>query len=353
MRKQYDSHDLDDRLKRLDVDSNWKEEHRHQLKDRILRDVQKNKPGTSHFGRFPYKYYFSLGAAAIILMILVGPSLQTFFSEWSMAISGDGPDEASVMLRVVLTLIIGIFFLVGMVLIIRNNEQANKLFWDTNGFWLLSDTIRELVRKCFKLLVILQILYLFHIVLGVSFLFLLGTGPLAIWVERWIENRVIKLSYPYLIQIIGSLLVILYFTFQMFTPYFFPGAHLINSGLEKIEIYYEAIGDNDLSIEERIELAKIPYGSRAKTQFSHWQYMEEQGEDIFRTNYKLIELVDFSRRYHDYTLIVEVEIQWYEDEMLQIERDLWDYTFTREEGDFKIIGSGRLSEYQKSLLNRE
>ncbi len=353
MRKQHDFHDLDDRLGSLDVDSNWKKEHRHQLKDRILRDIQKNKRETSHLGGFPYKYYFSLLAAAILLLILVAPSLQILFSEWNIAISGDGPEDTGGMFSVIFSLIIGFFLLVGTGLIIRNNEQVNKLFLNTNGFWLLSDTMRELVRKCFKFLVILQILYLLHIVLGLSFLLLLGTGPLAIWIGGWIENRVIKFSYHYPIQIIVSFFVILYFAFQMFTPYFFPEAHLIKSGLEKIEIYYEAIGDNDLTLEERIELAKIPYGNRAKLKFLHWQYMEEQGEDFFRTNYKLIELVSFSRRYHQYSLIVEVEIQWYEDELLQIERDLWDYTFKREERDFKINGSARLSEYRKSLLNRE
>ena len=352
MREQHDFHDLDDRLESLDVDSSWKTEHRQQLKNRILQDVEKKKSGTSHFERFPYKYYFSLGAAALILWILVAPSFQALFSEWNLVTSGDGPQVAGTMLRVILTVFTGSFFLIGTVLLFRYNERAKKLFSITNGFGLLSDTMREIVRRSFILLVILLVFYLlqtkiqFYVNDIVSILYLLTTGALAVWIGSRLENRVSKLSYSYPIQIIGSLLVILYIGFQMFTPYFFPENHLIQSGIEKIEIYYEAIGDNDLTIEERIELAKIPYGSRAEFQFSHREYMEEYWEDkggIIQRDYNLINLVDFSRRYHEYTLIVEVEVQWYEDEQLQNNRELWQYTFTREEGDFRIIGSGSLS----------
>ncbi|MCD8510917.1 MAG: hypothetical protein LRY73_14340 [Bacillus sp. (in: Bacteria)] len=346
MRKQHDFHDLDDRLRSLDVDSSWNEEQRQQLKTRILRDAGKNKPETSHLGRFPYKYYFSLGAAVLILWILVAPSLQVLFPEWNLVTSGDGPEEAGGMLQNILMFLVISLFLIGAVFFIRNNERANKLFWDTNGFGLLSDIMRELVSKFFNLLVILLGIYLLvnNILLFVSLI-------VVFLVRRRYKNRMVILNnYAYPFQVLGSLLIILFFAFKLYTPYFFTEEYLIQSGLEKIDIYYEATRDNDLTLEERIELAKTPYGSRAEFLFSRRLYMEDQGEDIILRDYTLIDLVDFNRRFHEYSLVVEVEVQWYEDGP-HIERELRRYTFEREEGDFKIIGGGRLSEYQKSLLD--
>lgn len=346
MRKQHDFHDLDNRLESLDVESSWNQEHHQQLKTRILRDVEKNKPGTTPLGRFPYKYYFSLGAAVLILWILVSPSFQTLFPASNIVTSGDGPEATGGMLRVIFILLAGSLFIVGTVFFFRNNERANKLFWDTNGFGLLSDIMRELVSKFFNLLVFILGVYLLvnNIVLFLSLI-------IVFWIKRRYEKQVKRFNYAYPIQIIGSLLIILYFAFKMYTPYFFTEEYLIQSGLEKIEIYYEATGDNDLTLEERIELAKIPYGSRAEFLFSRRLYVEEQGENIIHRDYTLIELVDFSRRFHEYSLVVEVEVQWYEEELQFIERELRRYTFEREEGDFRIIGGGILSGYQKSLLD--
>ncbi|MFA9555781.1 hypothetical protein ACERII_00535 [Evansella sp. AB-rgal1] len=78
MKKQPDFHELDETLKSVDKESQWAEEGRNKVKQRIFHDLEKkerfffSKKGTS------LKYYLSLTAAAFLLFILLVPVLPFF-----------------------------------------------------------------------------------------------------------------------------------------------------------------------------------------------------------------------------------------------------------------------------------
>ncbi|MCT8138422.1 hypothetical protein H1D32_12110 [Anaerobacillus sp. CMMVII] len=127
------------------------------------------------------------------------------------------------------------------------------------------------------------------------------------------------------------MLLFLFFSFQMFTPFFYQEEHLIDHGLRKINMYYQ-LGDHQLSFSERSELVESIF-----TNTWNNAYLNRLSSEFAELELKNIEVTEFSRRFTEYELIVEVEVHLIDQEP-NIERNIGYFTFTREKREFKIAG---------------
>ncbi|MCT8138421.1 hypothetical protein H1D32_12105 [Anaerobacillus sp. CMMVII] len=150
MKKQIDLHDLDARLKNLDEESHWNEEHSSKLKNRIFSDLKKSHSNK----RTPYTYYVSLTVVGLLLWILVSPYISKEFNGFittgaNVNLYGPTPVQISF-----------IVFVLFVVILVRKNKKINHLFKKTDSFYMQSRFMRDFFGKGFRILVSIFIFYL-------------------------------------------------------------------------------------------------------------------------------------------------------------------------------------------------
>ncbi|MGM0837203.1 MAG: hypothetical protein ACQEV7_13690 [Bacillota bacterium] len=139
-----------------------------------------------------------------------------------------------------------------------------------------------------------------------------------------------SLRYRFPIEVITSFLLILFFSHEFFTPYFYSENYLKEVGIEKIEMYHQ-ISSSDLSDKEREKLLKDAVVKEMAAPFAIAEYYPKIGR------LENIEVIDFKRNYYQYELLIEGK---------QLEGKLvktYQYTFSKEGMDFKIIGFAELN----------
>ncbi|MBD3843045.1 MAG: hypothetical protein IE909_14435, partial [Campylobacterales bacterium] len=141
--------------------------------------------------------------------------------------------------------------------------------------------------------------------------------------NKWLKT----LRYRIPIEVITSFILILFFTHEFFTPYFYPENYLKEVGIEKIEMYHQ-LSSPDLSGKEREKLAE---DAVVKEMVAYYIITESYPNIGSLEN---IEVIDFKRNYSQYELLIEAE---------QPEgKKTYQYTFAKEGLDFKIIGFAQL-----------
>ncbi|MDP5275993.1 hypothetical protein [Chengkuizengella axinellae] len=194
--------------------------------------------------------------------------------------------------------------------------------------------VRYLIKGVFIFLVTLFLFYLFlkynqlsgfgHLAIDL-FIFIgafIFTFIIASLIDIWMD----KIHFKFTLQLICSLLLILFFVYKMFTPYFYTEQHLKENAMDKIELYYQ-LSNNELSEEERINLAEASHTELMAFNLTYLnRYPEEELVEI--------EVKDFRRYYYQYHIVVELELL----KQTQLVKETNRYIFTREGFDFKIGG---------------
>lgn len=140
----------------------------------------------------------------------------------------------------------------------------------------------------------------------------------------WIHKRLSLLSYSFAIEIISCLMIILFFTYSLFSPSFYSDNHLSEIGLQKINMYHK-VNDPELKENERNELIEAIMVKELAYPNLNWQHSSvEPVEDV--------EVTKLKRNFYQF----ELEVKGTNVEQ-QLE-SIYLYTFEREGTDFKISG---------------
>ncbi|MFA1819673.1 hypothetical protein ACDX78_05660 [Virgibacillus oceani] len=137
--------------------------------------------------------------------------------------------------------------------------------------------------------------------------------------NKWMAS--FHLKFP--VELIMSLLLILFFAHEFFTPYFYTDNYLKQAGLEKIEIYQQ-LSNTELRGEERAELAEEAVVKGLAEAYS--------AMEIYPTFSVLeqVEIKDVTRSFYQYKLVVEG--QHHDQELANT------FTFQKDGLEFKING---------------
>ncbi|GAB3797883.1 hypothetical protein [Virgibacillus kimchii] len=195
--------------------------------------------------------------------------------------------------------------------------------------------MRESVKSTFLTLVTVFLIYIFfnqahrldflyiHYVIQLIIYVLVMVG--IIWIVRKLNTWMASFYLRFPVEVMMSILLILFFTHEFFTPYFYTESYLKQAGLEKIEIYQQ-LSDKDLSIEERAELAEeavvegLAYAYAATGIYPTLGPLEQ------------VEIKEVTRRYHQFKLTV------YGEQQDQDLADTYIFTFQKDGLGFKING---------------
>ncbi|GGM38843.1 hypothetical protein GCM10011351_26210 [Paraliobacillus quinghaiensis] len=202
--------------------------------------------------------------------------------------------------------------------------------------------MREVISRIFVFFISVFSIFLFltndnwlgflYINTFVFFVILILVVGCAIWLGIRLDYWMDRLRFQVWIQVFFSCLIILFLTYQLFTPYFYSDQYLKQIGVEKIESYYQ-LSDKKLSQEEREQIAENSLSKGLAFSVILLEHYP-MGE------LKRLEVVDSRRNYYLYYLTVEVEKQIDS----RIEKSIYRFEFNKEDGEFKIDGSVSLNE---------
>ncbi|MCT2535413.1 hypothetical protein NC661_18010 [Aquibacillus koreensis] len=179
----------------------------------------------------------------------------------------------------------------------------------------------------FRVLIILLLLYAYHMIISnldfiqstVVYLLLFAIVLIvAFWIANKLDLSIDVVRFPILIRIIVSCLIILFFCYSFFTTHFYTDKQLIETGLEKIEMYYQ-LNQVNFTDEERQELLdsifheQFGYSVQLLGKYPEAELVEANALNI-------------TRNFYQYNLLVKVELsegghKWTEKYMLILERD--------------------------------
>lgn len=195
------------------------------------------------------------------------------------------------------------------------NQVLNRLF------------ISEVISGIFRVLIILLLLYAYLTNLNnldfiqnavVHFLVFAIVLIAAIWIANKLDLWIDSLRFRILLQISVSCLIILFFFYSFFTSHFYTDQQLIETGIEKVEMYYQ-LNEVYTTNEERPELLDSIFH-------------EQMGYSVHLLGkYPEAELVEakalnITRNFYQYNLLVKLELSeggqtWTEKYMLILEKD--------------------------------
>ncbi|MFS0864677.1 hypothetical protein [Fredinandcohnia sp. 179-A 10B2 NHS] len=200
--------------------------------------------------------------------------------------------------------------------------------------------MHELINKTFSFLlaVFLFVIYLknehyldflyFHYI--IDYIFLILAIILIVLGVNKVNKRISTFRFTLHIQLISSFLLLLFFTHELFTPYFYTDNYLKKVGVEKIELYHQ-LSDTEIDSEERDKLAKDAVVKDMAASYSIInQYPTVEPLEK-------IEVLEFKRNFDEYEMTIKGK---------HPEQDLvhtYEYTFEKEGLDFKIIGFANLN----------
>ncbi|MEH7225200.1 hypothetical protein V7112_15430 [Bacillus sp. JJ1566] len=192
--------------------------------------------------------------------------------------------------------------------------------------------MRELIQKVFLSLVGVFLFFIFikneHYL---NFLFI------HFWIEMmvyiliiifivWVVKKLARQRIKFSIEVTASLLIILFFTYELFTPYFYTENYLKEVGFEKADILHQ-LSHTELTNQERHKLADEAVDKEMAYSYS---ILGKPNIDFFGIG----EVIDFKREFNQYELIIESK---------HPELKKFQFTFAKEGLDFKIIGYGELN----------
>ncbi|WP_343840043.1 hypothetical protein [Salinibacillus aidingensis] len=145
----------------------------------------------------------------------------------------------------------------------------------------------------------------------------------ALQLDKWLAAR----RFQILIKSIVNSLIILFFIYQLFTPYFYTDQYLQTAGLEQIETYYQ-LSNEELTDQDRSRMAEssLVEGMAFATLTTN-HYPKQPLKDV--------KPMDLQRSYYHYDMIVELKQK-------NAQTKVYQFTFAREEGKFKIKGITQL-----------
>ncbi|QHS21782.1 hypothetical protein GWK91_01960 [Virgibacillus sp. MSP4-1] len=195
----------------------------------------------------------------------------------------------------------------------------------------------NMIRKSFLLLFSAFLFYIFSKLsyrlnadfgsLSIFILIMTAVIAAAIWIALQLDKRLAARRFHILIKAIVNSLILLFFIYQLFTPYFYTDKYLQNAGLEQIETYYQ-LSNKELTDQERSRMAES-------------SLVEDMAFATLSTNHdpkqRFIDVkpMDLQRSYYHYDMIVE----W---KQKNAQTNVYQYTFAREKGKFKIKGITQL-----------
>lgn len=200
--------------------------------------------------------------------------------------------------------------------------------------------MREFVKNIFLSLVAIFLFALFlkfeyHLNLlyfhwTIEFIVLLLAIVLIVLFVSKLSKWMASLRYKPVIETVISLLLLVFFLHELFTPYFYQEDYLSKVGLEKIEKYNQ-LTISDLTTQEREKLSKEAVVKEMAVSFSITGYYPRF--DLLEN----VRVIDFSRRFNQYELVIEGNHPEQE-----TTRTL-QFTFAKEGMGFKIIGFADLN----------
>lgn len=155
----------------------------------------------------------------------------------------------------------------------------------------------------------------------VSFIFYFGLLVGAVWIVLKLDHLIAKGRFMVPIQIVGILVMGLFFVYQMFTPHFYSDRYLKETGLEKVEQYLELgeLGLTGEALRERAEEVAVREVAYAISLY---------GTNPRPEGVKKFEILELNRSYNVYEVVVGSDTN---DEKAS-------YTFSRVGLGFKISG---------------
>ncbi|MTD31937.1 hypothetical protein [Planomicrobium sp. YIM 101495] len=155
----------------------------------------------------------------------------------------------------------------------------------------------------------------------VSFIFYFGLLVGAVWSVLKLDRLIAKGRFMVPIQIVGILVVGLFFVYQMFTPHFYSDRYLKETGLEKVEQYLELgeLGLTGEALRERTEEVAVREVAYAISLY---------GTNPRPEGVKQFEILELNRSYNVFEVVVGTDTN---DEKAS-------YTFSRVGLGFKISG---------------
>ncbi|WP_223702340.1 hypothetical protein [Sutcliffiella deserti] len=197
-------------------------------------------------------------------------------------------------------------------------EINNKTFLTLTVFFLFYLYIKNIY--------LLDFLY-FHDMTMV-FIFLVGIVA-AIWVTGRLDKWLATKRWKNQIMLISSALLILFFSYQMFTPYFYTDNQLREIGVGKVEDYLQLYSDENMAEMERSKLAKatlvegLVFANSIADQYPKVEVIEN------------VKIIDFIRSFHQFELVVNGELA---DAVNNQERRTYRFTLEKEGLGYKISG---------------
>lgn len=148
----------------------------------------------------------------------------------------------------------------------------------------------------------------------------------AIWIAHRLEHWLTKFKRSRWLKLILSFVIVLFLTYQFFTPYFYASDYLIKTGIAQIETYF-SLGDHDLHEDEQKQLAHSALSeSFAFRTISLNHIPQESLTDVL--------VIDLTRSFNRYELVTELTQKTQEG----VEQNIYEFTFIREGRAFKLDG---------------
>ncbi|WP_203334581.1 hypothetical protein [Planococcus beigongshangi] len=147
----------------------------------------------------------------------------------------------------------------------------------------------------------------------------------SIWAAIKLDSLIAKCRFDSTIHTASILLLILFFSYQMFPSHFYPEQYLKENGLEKVDQLFE-LGEEDLSpniLRSRAEDITVKESAYAISLY---------GTNPRPTGFDELEILEFERKFASYELVVGTGANG----------ETAKYTFSREGLGFKISGTSML-----------
>lgn len=202
-------------------------------------------------------------------------------------------------------------------------------------------SMRKFADDTFAMLVSLFLFYIF--VLNVNkFTFLDGNQALllfasigvvtaSLWTGVQLSKWLRSFRYSFIVKTLLSGTILLFFSYQLFFPYFYSTNHLEKAGVEQVESYFQLNEDIRSAKQRKQEVQTMMTEMLAFATLQSEQNPKGQLVDIHT--------VEVTRDYYRFHLTVEVKRSFGTD----IVQHPYRFSFTREDGRFKINGFERLN----------
>ncbi|UOQ50097.1 hypothetical protein MUN88_08575 [Gracilibacillus caseinilyticus] len=186
--------------------------------------------------------------------------------------------------------------------------------------------VQKIVRRTFILCLSIYFFYFlirddwFHIDHFLYFIILAIALTTIIWfsmkIDQWLDD--IRFHIP--IRVIASVLILFFFMYQLFTPYFYSDQKLVHIGKDVLESYYALTEEEDFkALADAVLNEEIVFSSIEQELYPEGKLIDINVDEVSRSLYLF-----------DLTSEVEKETDGTR------EQHTYRFTFAKEYGDFKL-----------------